>query len=141
MNIFCIIRIIVGIFKNIKNIYSSVYQMVYSIDKVQRNYENSGNIGLKNPQENLYADLLKTIGDLKTLWGLHDCRRPIDCNEELKRKHVSGADYELCTALLTMLLRRSFFNGFFLKELLTGGLVLPCSGEDEGCFECRSVIL
>ena len=24
---------------------------------------------LKNPQENLYADLLKTIGDLKTNYG------------------------------------------------------------------------
>ena len=43
---------------------------------------------LKNPQENLYADLLKTMGDLKTNYG-----------------DSSG------------------------------------SGEDEGCFECRSVIL
>ena len=39
---------------------------------------------------------------------------PIDCNEELRR--VSGADYELCTALLTMLLREDYFsNGSFYR--------------------------
>ena len=37
------------------------------IQKIQKILE------LKNPQENLYADLLKTMGDLKNkLWGLHD---------------------------------------------------------------------
>ena len=67
---------------------------------------------LKNPQENLYADLLKTIGDLKTNYGNYMITEPIDCNEELKR--VPGADYELCTALLTMLLREDHFsNGSF----------------------------
>ena len=44
---------------------------------------------------------------------------PIDCNEELKR--VPGADYELCTALLTMLLREDHFPMVLLNgDLLTG---------------------
>lgn len=36
---------------------------------------------LKNPQENLYADLLKTMGDLKTNYGDYMITEPIDCNE------------------------------------------------------------
>ena len=52
--------------------------------------------------KNLYADLLKTMGDLKTNYGDYMITEPIDCNEELKR--ISGADYELCTALLLSLI-------------------------------------
>ena len=44
----------------------------------------------KNPQEDLYADLLETMGDLKNNYGDYMITEPIDCNEELKR--VSGAD-------------------------------------------------
>ena len=45
---------------------------------------------LKNPQENLYADLLKTIGDLKTNYGDYMITEPIDCNEELETCSGSG---------------------------------------------------
>ena len=49
---------------------------------------------------------------------------PIDCDEELER--ISGADYELSTALLTMLLReveiRRCSGGMFLVRFTdTGG--------------------
>ena len=78
---------------------------------------------LKNPQENLYADLLKTIGDLKTNYGDYMITEPIDCNEELKR--VPGADYELCTALLTMLLREDHFSNGSFDRRFADGQVLP----------------
>ena len=78
---------------------------------------------LKNPQENLYANLLKTIGDLKTNYGDYMITEPIDCNEELKR--VSGADYELCTALLTMLLREEYFSNGSFDRRFADGQVLP----------------
>lgn len=48
---------------------------------------------------------------------------PIDCNEELKR--VSGADYELCTALLTMLLREDHFSNGSFERRFADGQVLP----------------
>lgn len=78
---------------------------------------------LKNPQENLYADLLKTMGDLKTNYGDYMITEPIDCNEELKR--VPGADYELCTALLTMLLREDHFSNGSFDRRFADGQVLP----------------
>ncbi len=56
------------------------------------------------------------------LWGLHDYE-PIDCNEELKR--ISGADYELCTALLTMLLREDHFSNGSFERRFADGQVLP----------------
>ena len=74
---------------------------------------------LKNPQENL----LKTIGDLKTNYGDYMITEPIDCNEELKR--ISGADYELCTALLTMLLREDHFSNGSFDQRFADGQVLP----------------
>ena len=44
---------------------------------------------------------------------------PINCDEELKR--LPEADYELCTALLTMLLREDYFsNGSFMKRYEAG---------------------
>ena len=46
---------------------------------------------LKNPQENLYADLLKTMGDLKNNYGDYMITEPIDCDEELER--IPKADY------------------------------------------------
>ena len=78
---------------------------------------------LKNPQENLYADLLKTMGDLKNNYGDYMITEPIDCNEELRR--VSGADYELCTALLTMLLREDHFSNGSFERRFADGQVLP----------------
>ena len=78
---------------------------------------------LKNPQENLYADLLKTIGDLKTIEGDYMIPEPSECHEVLKR--VPGADYELCTALLTMLLREDHFSNGSFERRFADGQVLP----------------
>lgn len=44
---------------------------------------------------------------------------PINCNEELQR--VANADYELCTALLTAILREDHFsNGSFERRQRAG---------------------
>ena len=82
-----------------------------------------GILELKDPRGNLYADLLKTMGDLKTNYGDYMITEPIDCNEELKR--VPGADYELCTALLTMLLREDHFSNSSFDRRFADGQVLP----------------
>ena len=79
---------------------------------------------LNDPDKSRYIKLLEDLGDLKTNYGDYMITEPIDCNEELKR--VSGADYELCTALLTMLLReveiRRCSGGMFLVRFTdTGG--------------------
>ena len=78
---------------------------------------------LKNSQENLYVDLLKIMGDLKTNYGDYMITEPIDCNKELKR--ISSADYELCTALLTMLLREDHFSNGSFDRRFADGQVLP----------------
>ena len=79
---------------------------------------------LNDPDKSRYIKLLEDLGDLKTNYGDYMITEPIDCNEELKR--ISGADYELCTALLTMLLReveiRRCSGGMFLVRFTdTGG--------------------
>lgn len=82
-----------------------------------------GILELRDPREDLYADLLKTMGDLKNNYGDYMITEPIDCNEELKR--VPGADYELCTALLTMLLREDHFSNGSFDQRFADGQVLP----------------
>lgn len=82
-----------------------------------------GILELRDPREDLYADLLKTMGDLKTNYGDYMITEPIDCKEELKR--VPGADYELCTALLTMLLREDHFSNGSFDRRFADGQVLP----------------
>jgi len=67
---------------------------------------------LKDPQEDLYVNLLRKIGDLKNNYGDYMITEPLDYNKELKR--IPSADYELCTALLFMILREDHFtNGSF----------------------------
>ena len=74
---------------------------------------------LDGPEKSRYVKLLEDLGDLKTNYGDYMITEPIDCNEELKR--ISGADYELCTALLTMLLREDpFSNGSFDRRFADG---------------------
>lgn len=77
----------------------------------------------KNPQEDLYADLLETMGDLKRNYRDYMISEPIDCNEELKR--VPGADYELCTALLSMMLREECFSHESFDPKFTEKQVFP----------------
>ena len=43
---------------------------------------------------------------------------PINCDEELGR--VQDADYELCTALLTMVLKESLSEGAFERRFSEG---------------------
>ena len=82
---------------------------MYNIDKAEKIQKIQEILEIMNPKENLYADLLKTMGDLKNNYGDYMITEPIDCDEELER--IPKADYELCTALLTMLLRVVLFNG------------------------------
>jgi hypothetical protein len=48
---------------------------------------------------------------------------PINCSEELKR--VFNADYDLCAALLTMVLREDHFSNGSFKRRFASGQVLP----------------
>lgn len=54
-------------------------------------------------RERTYYSLLEDLGDLKGNYADYMTTEPINCNEELQR--VANADYELCTALLTAILR------------------------------------
>ena len=59
-----------------------------------------------------YYELLEKMDDLKTSYHTYATTEPINCDKELER--VPKADYELCTALLTMILREDHFsNGSF----------------------------
>ena len=78
---------------------------------------------MNDPDKRRYIKLLEDLGYLKTNYGDYMITEPIDCNEELKR--VSGADYELCTALLTMLLREDHFSSGSFERRFADGQVLP----------------
>ena len=58
--------------------------------------------------EELYYDLLERLGDLKTNYYDYMTTEPINCDMELQR--LPDADYDLCAALLTMLLREDHFS-------------------------------
>lgn len=63
--------------------------------------------------------ILETIEALKINYGDYLITEPINCDEELKR--VEFADYELCSALFTMLLREDHFcNGMFAQRQAEG---------------------
>lgn len=57
-----------------------------------------------------YYNLLETMDSMKYNYNEFMTTAPIDCDEELKR--VVIADYDLCCALLTMLLREDHFAGY-----------------------------
>ena len=63
--------------------------------------------------ETVYYDLLENMGDLKTNYHDYMTTAPIDCDTELLR--LSTADYDLCSALLTMLLREDHFSNGTLE--------------------------
>ena len=74
-------------------------------------------LGVKH-MDCFYKDL-EDMGDLKTNYYDYMTTAPINCDEELKR--LPDADYELCTALLTMLLREDHFsNGSFMRRYEAG---------------------
>ena len=69
--------------------------------------------------ERTYYGLLEDLGDLKGNYTDYMTTEPINCNEELQR--VKNADYELCTALLTAILREDHFsNGSFERRHRAG---------------------
>ena len=66
-----------------------------------------------------YYQLLESMGEIKTNYHTYATTEPINCDKELER--LSDADYELCTALLTMILREDHFaNGSFERRQKTG---------------------
>ena len=75
----------------------------------------------KKENARIYYAMLDQLGDLKSNYGEYMITEPINCDEELKRLHE--ADYELCTAFLTMLLREDHFCNGSLVERLENGQV------------------
>lgn len=54
-----------------------------------------------------YYELLNNMGSMKYDYGDYMTTEPINCDEELKR--TATAEWDLCCALLTMLLREDHF--------------------------------
>lgn len=71
-------------------------------EKIMKFRQLLSNINVTNSYE-----VLEEIGDLKTNYWDYMTTEPVNCNEELKR--LECADYDLCSALLTMLLREDHF--------------------------------
>lgn len=70
-----------------------------------------------------YYEALERIGDLKTNYYDYMTTEPIYCDEELER--LPRADYDLCCALLTMLLREDHFSNGSFGERYRAGVVQP----------------
>ena len=68
----------------------------------------------KNLYEDQYERLLAATGDWKSNYTDYLITEPIDLVEELKR--VPEADYELCTALLTMLVNENASDKTFVDH-------------------------
>ena len=71
--------------------------------------------------EEMYYKLLEHLGDLKKNYSDYMTTEPINIDEELGR--VPEVDYELCTALLTALLREDHFSNGSLQRRLQAGEV------------------
>jgi len=70
-------------------------------------------------RESEYYKCLEEMGDLKTNYTEYMTTGPVDAETELNR--LSTADYDLCAALLTMLLREDYFNnGSFERRFRNG---------------------
>ena len=79
-----------------------------------QNLRDSNSISLDNCRE-----ALEKIGDIKYNYGDYLITEPVNYDEELKR--LPGADYDLCCALFSMILREDYFNsGAFVKRNDTG---------------------
>lgn len=74
----------------------------------------SNSISLNNCRETL-----EKIGDMKYNYGDYLITEPVNYGEGLRR--LPGADYNLCCALFSMILREDHFNnGTFAKRRETG---------------------
>ena len=70
-------------------------------------------------REEIYYICLEEIDDLKTNYNDYMTTGPINVEKELER--LPGADYDLCVAFLTMLLREDHFsNGSFERRYRNG---------------------
>ena len=66
-----------------------------------------------------YYKALEKIRNIKSNYGDYLITELINCSTELER--LPGADYDLCCALLTMLLRKDHFsNGSFERRCKSG---------------------
>ncbi len=70
-----------------------------------------------------YYSTLEEIGDYKSNYKDYMTTAPINVDIELSR--LSNSDYELCTALLTMLLREDYFSNGSFEERYSNGQVMP----------------
>ena len=68
-------------------------------------------------------EALEKVGDIKYNYGDYMITEPIDCNKELER--LPEADYDLCCALLTMLLREDHFSNCSFERRYQAGEVQP----------------
>ncbi|MBQ4582854.1 MAG: hypothetical protein IJB04_06425 [Oscillospiraceae bacterium] len=74
---------------------------------------------IRKSHPDIFYHLLEDLGDMKYRYWDYMTTEPIDCDTELKR--LNSANYELCTALLTMLLREDHFcNGMFEERCEAG---------------------
>ena len=73
-------------------------------------------------REKMFYDVLEKCGDLKD-YSDYMTTHPINCDVELRR--LSTADYDLCCALLTMLLREDHFNNGAFERRQRKGQVKP----------------
>ena len=70
-------------------------------------------------RESIYYEILEKCDILKLHYYDYMTTAPIDCDKELLR--LSSADYDLCCALITMLLREDhFINGSFERRQRQG---------------------
>lgn len=77
---------------------------------------------IENPNSGeVYYKLLEDMNALKTNYWDYMTTEPIDCDVELER--LSEADFDLCAALLTMLLREDHFSNGSLMERHKNGQI------------------
>lgn len=76
-------------------------------------------IEMNTGREGHYYNCLSDMGDLKGNYYDYLKTRPMDATKELKR--LPDADFDLCAALLTMVLREDHFcNGSFEQRYQNG---------------------
>ena len=71
----------------------------------------------------LFYDVLEKCGDLKNNYFDYMLTHPVNCDMEILR--LPTANYDLCCALLTMLLREDYFSNGSFERRQREGLVNP----------------
>ena len=70
-----------------------------------------------------YYSTLEGIGDYKSNYKDYMTTAPINVDIELSR--LSNCNYEICAALITMLLREDYFSNGSFVERYSNGQVIP----------------